>query len=71
MPTLSGQSSGWNEWLESDLKPAFGTVFTGDLAVCPACGGSMRIIACIEDTVVIQTILDRLKTTEETCEPFS
>jgi hypothetical protein len=28
----------------------------------------VRIIACIEDPVVIQTILDHLKTKEETCE---
>jgi hypothetical protein len=30
----------------------------------------VRIIACIEDPVVIQTILDHLKTKDETCEPF-
>ena len=30
----------------------------------------MRVIACIEDPVVIQTILAHLKTKEDTCEPF-
>ena len=34
------------------------------------CGGAVRIIACIEDSVVILMILDHLKTKEETCEPF-
>jgi len=61
----------WDEWLESDLKPTFGTGFTGDLAVCPACDGAAQITARIEDPVVIQTILDRPKTKKETCERFS
>ena len=30
----------------------------------------MRIIACLEDLIIIQTILDHLKTKDETCEPF-
>jgi len=30
----------------------------------------VRIIACIEDPVVIQPIVDHLKTNDETCEPF-
>jgi len=30
----------------------------------------VRVIACIEDPVVIQTILDHLKTKEKTCESF-
>jgi hypothetical protein len=28
---------------------------------CQACGGPVRVIACIEDPVVIQKILDHLK----------
>jgi hypothetical protein len=30
----------------------------------------VRIIACIEDLVVTQKILDHLKTQDEACEPF-
>ncbi len=41
-----------------------------DIETCPACGGAMRIIACIEDPVVIQKILAHLKKKHETCEPF-
>ena len=35
------------------LKRVFGI----DIQTCPACGGAMRIIACIEDPVVIEKIL--------------
>ena len=28
-----------------------------DIATCPACGGAVRILACIEDPVVIEKIL--------------
>jgi hypothetical protein len=35
------------------LKRAFGI----DIETCPACGGAVRIIACIEDPVVIEKIL--------------
>jgi hypothetical protein len=41
-----------------------------DIQTCAACGGAMRIIASIEDPVVIQKIPDNLKTKDETCEPF-
>jgi hypothetical protein len=34
------------------LKRVFGI----DIETCPACGGAMRIIACIEDPVVIKKI---------------
>jgi hypothetical protein len=34
------------------LKRVFGI----DIETCPACGGALRIIACIEDPVVIKTI---------------
>ncbi|MGB5833759.1 MAG: IS91 family transposase, partial [Thiohalocapsa sp.] len=38
------------------LKRVFGI----DIETCPACGGAVRIIACIEDPVVIKRILTRL-----------
>jgi hypothetical protein len=38
------------------LKRVFGI----DVETCPACGGAMRIIACIEDPVVIEKILAHL-----------
>ena len=38
------------------LKRVFGI----DIETCPACGGAVRIIACIEDPVVIERILIHL-----------
>ncbi len=38
------------------LKRVFGI----DIETCAACGGTMRIIACIEDPVVIKAILAHL-----------
>jgi len=38
------------------LKRVFGI----DIETCPACGGAMRIVACIEDLVVIAKILAHL-----------
>jgi hypothetical protein len=38
------------------LKRVFGI----DIETCPACGGAMRIIACIEDPTVIDKILAHL-----------
>jgi hypothetical protein len=38
------------------LKRVFGI----DIKTCPACGGTNRIIACIEDPVVIEKILNHL-----------
>ena len=35
-------------------------VFSIDIETCPACGGAVRIIACIEDPVVIEKILTHL-----------
>ncbi len=37
-------------------------VFNIDIEICPACGGSVRIIACIADSDVIETILTHLDT---------
>ena len=39
------------------LKRVFGI----DVETCPACGGAVRIIACIEDPVVIEKILTHLE----------
>ena len=36
-------------------------VFNIDIETCSACGGAVKIIACIEDPVVIRKILDHLK----------
>ena len=38
----------------------FKRVFGIDIETCPACGGAMRIIACIEDPEVIEKILAHL-----------
>jgi hypothetical protein len=38
------------------LKRVFGI----DIETCPACGGAVRIIACIEEPVVIKKILAHL-----------
>ena len=36
-------------------------VFNIDIETCRECGGAVKIIACIEDPVVIKKILDHLK----------
>ena len=36
-------------------------VFNIDIETCSACGGAVKIIACIEDPVVIQKILDHVQ----------
>ena len=38
-------------------------VFTMDIETCSECGGDVSIIACIEDSVVIQKILAHLENT--------
>jgi len=48
------------------LEPVFGI----DIETCQARGGAVRIISCIKDPVVIQKILDHLKTKDETRGPF-
>ena len=35
--------------------------FNIDIETCEQCGGAMKVIACIEDPVVIQKILNHLK----------
>ncbi len=41
-------------------------VFNIDIETCSACGGAMKVIACIEDTVVVKQILEHLKHKAET-----
>lgn len=36
-------------------------VFNIDITLCEACGGRVRIIACIEDPAVIHRILEHLE----------
>lgn len=43
-------------------------VFQIDIETCSECGGAMKVIACIEDLVVIKQILDHLKQKAETNE---
>jgi hypothetical protein len=44
-------------------------VFNIDIEICRDCGGAVKVIACIEDPVVIRKILDHLKSKDETPEP--
>ncbi len=36
-------------------------VFNIDIETCSVCGGSMKVIACIEDPLVIKKILTHLR----------
>lgn len=49
------------------LKRVFGI----DIETCPACGGPVKVIACIEDPDVIKQILDYLEHKADTSEPKS
>lgn len=42
------------------------TIYNIDIETCRECGGAVRIIACIEDPVVIKRILDHLTRGDET-----
>jgi len=46
------------------LKRVFGI----DIETCPACGGALRIIACIEDPLVIKKILTHLDSKDASAE---
>jgi hypothetical protein len=46
-------------WAER-LKRAFNI----DIKICEACDGAVKLIACIEDSVVIHKILDYLRSQE-------
>jgi len=41
-------------------------VFNIDIETCELCGNMVKVIACIEDPVVIKKILAHLKETENT-----
>ena len=41
-------------------------VFSIDIEVCSRCGGSVRVIACIEDEDIIDRILAHLREKEQT-----
>nr|MDJ0990312.1 IS91 family transposase [Desulfobacterales bacterium] len=40
-------------------------VFNIDIETCQACGGTVRIIACIEDPVIVEKILTHLDKKDE------
>ncbi len=40
-------------------------VFSIDIETCPECGGQLRIIACIEDPVVIAQLLGPVRARDE------
>jgi len=44
-------------------------VFNIDIEICRECSGAMKVIACIEDPVVIKKILDHLKQKDKANEP--
>ncbi len=46
-------------------------VFNIDVTICQACGGAMKIIACIEDPEVIQKILTHLNGIASATAPIS
>jgi len=46
-------------------------VFNIDIEACSVCGGAMKVIACIEDPVVIKQILDHLEHKAEASEPWA
>jgi hypothetical protein len=39
-------------------------VFNIDIETCRACGGALKVIACIEDPIVIEKILNHLNEKE-------
>ena len=44
-------------------------VFNIDIETCRACGGAVKIIACIEDPVVIEKILNHLRKQDSSAQP--
>ncbi len=55
-PPRSAERRASMTWAQR-LKRAFNI----DIETCQACGGEVSIVACIEDPVVLQNILDHLK----------
>jgi hypothetical protein len=39
-------------------------VFAVDIETCPDCGGTLRVIACIEDPPLIAKILEHIRSRE-------
>ncbi len=52
-----------------DMGSTTETGFNIDLEVCSKCGVAVKVIACIEDPVVIKKILTHLK--EKTTDPMA
>lgn len=44
-------------------------VFNIDIETCRKCGGAVKVIACIEDPVITNKILDHMKEKDEVNEP--
>jgi len=55
-PAAAGERRAAMTWAQR-LK----RVFNIDIEICSECGGAVKVIACIEDPVVIKKILDHLK----------
>jgi hypothetical protein len=49
-----------NEHKEMTWAQRLKRVFNIDITICNRCGGAVKIIACIEDPLVIKKILDHL-----------
>ncbi len=46
-------------------------VFAIDIETCPHCGGTLRVIACIEDPLLIAKILGHVQQREALNEPLA
>ena len=46
-------------------------VFAIDIESCPECGGKLRVIACIEDPILIAKILGHVQRREELDDPLA
>ncbi len=44
-------------------------VFKIDIETCEQCGGTVKVIACIEEPEVVKRILDHLQNRSETPDP--
>lgn len=49
-----------------DVGATLKRAFNIDIETCQSCGGAVRIVACSEDPVVIQKILDHLEKESQT-----
>ena len=57
---FGGADTGRTLRLDEPQAQRLKRVFGIDIETCPACGGAVRIIACIEDPEVIEKILAHL-----------